>query len=269
MEYHQAKKALAAIFKWGGSGDEKEVKKILDEHPSLINEFLDSYGWTVLVLASKYNNLNVIKLLLSYSQLEINIEDNDGWTALHYASYNDHPDIVESLLSHHNIDVNRLTKDGSTALHFASEKGHKEVVEVLLSHNNIDLNTQNKDWKVASEVCCDWSSANKSNKPIILEFLENHRTRKVIAKENESLKLQIQVLEERMREMTNNMINEMENNDTVMERRLQEKDNNFLEIDKRLQEKDKECAELRDRIIKMEERFEVWMKQMDGSNKDH
>ncbi len=42
-----------------------------------------------------------------------------------------------------------------------------------------------------------------------------------------------------------------------------------MEIDRRLQEKDKECAELRDRIGKMEERFEVWMKQMDGSNKDH
>lgn len=40
MDYNQAKEALLHIFKWGGSGDEKEVKNILDTHPSLLNEVI-------------------------------------------------------------------------------------------------------------------------------------------------------------------------------------------------------------------------------------
>lgn len=38
MDYNRAKKALLDICQYGGSGDDKEAKKILDDHPSLINE---------------------------------------------------------------------------------------------------------------------------------------------------------------------------------------------------------------------------------------
>ncbi len=38
MDSNRAKKALVEICDDEGSGDEKEVKKILDEHPSFINE---------------------------------------------------------------------------------------------------------------------------------------------------------------------------------------------------------------------------------------
>ncbi len=39
MDYHKAKEALERISQQGGgSGDERKVKKIIDEHPSLINE---------------------------------------------------------------------------------------------------------------------------------------------------------------------------------------------------------------------------------------
>lgn len=42
MDYIQAKHALDEICQRGGSGDERGVKKILDEHPSLINEVITS-----------------------------------------------------------------------------------------------------------------------------------------------------------------------------------------------------------------------------------
>ncbi len=44
MDYNQAKDALYKICKEGGSGDEKEVKKILDYHnnTNLINEVIIS-----------------------------------------------------------------------------------------------------------------------------------------------------------------------------------------------------------------------------------
>lgn len=37
-DYDQAKWALFECCKWEGSGNEKEVKRILDKYPSLINE---------------------------------------------------------------------------------------------------------------------------------------------------------------------------------------------------------------------------------------
>ncbi len=40
MNYNRAKSALVEICKYAGNGDEKEVKKILDEYPSLINEVI-------------------------------------------------------------------------------------------------------------------------------------------------------------------------------------------------------------------------------------
>ncbi len=40
MNYNRAKVVLYEICKEGGSGNEKEVKKILNQHPSLINEVI-------------------------------------------------------------------------------------------------------------------------------------------------------------------------------------------------------------------------------------
>ncbi len=42
MEFNRAKDVLYEICKDGGSGDEKEVKKIIKNHPSLINEVIIS-----------------------------------------------------------------------------------------------------------------------------------------------------------------------------------------------------------------------------------
>lgn len=39
-----AKQSLYAICSWGSSGDDKEVSKILDNFPSLLNEVISSHG---------------------------------------------------------------------------------------------------------------------------------------------------------------------------------------------------------------------------------
>ncbi len=57
MNYHRAKSALVEICKYAGSGNEKEVKKILDEHPSLINEVIRS---SIIFLDRDYNHHNLL-----------------------------------------------------------------------------------------------------------------------------------------------------------------------------------------------------------------
>ncbi len=57
MDYNQAKNALYEICRPGGSGDEKEVKKILDEHPNLINEVIISIIINILIIITTYHIL--------------------------------------------------------------------------------------------------------------------------------------------------------------------------------------------------------------------
>ncbi len=62
MDSQYAKRTLHDICKWGGSGDEKEVKKILDEYPSLINEVMLSS--TIISSLMLYDVIRVWTFLL-------------------------------------------------------------------------------------------------------------------------------------------------------------------------------------------------------------
>jgi serine/threonine-protein phosphatase 6 regulatory ankyrin repeat subunit B len=54
----------------------------------------------------KSNNIEAIKYLLDNKLIDINIQDNDGWTPLMYASHNNYIEIVKLLLSYKDINVN-------------------------------------------------------------------------------------------------------------------------------------------------------------------
>ena len=59
----------------------------------------------------------VVRLLLSKSDIDINKAKDTGATALHVASQNNHIVVVELLLSKSEIDINRVKKDGATSLY--------------------------------------------------------------------------------------------------------------------------------------------------------
>jgi ankyrin repeat protein len=67
-------------------------------------------------------------------------------TPLMLACGRGHVEIVELILSHSNVDINTQNKNGATALILASQNGHDAVVKLLLSHSDVAINTQADRW---------------------------------------------------------------------------------------------------------------------------
>ncbi len=146
---------------------------------------VDQTGFTALMRAAQYNQLQVIKLLLT-SSCNFNKQNKEGWTALMWAAFRGNSDIVGKLFNYlltrvltyslthlltyssltHSItdelllsrlcDLNVQGKDGATALMWAAGCGHKKVVESLLANSSCDLNIQDNDGQTA----LIWASSN-------------------------------------------------------------------------------------------------------------
>ncbi|NXS18373.1 OSTF1 factor, partial [Mystacornis crossleyi] len=52
--------------------------------------------------------------------------------ALYWACHGGHKDVVDVLLTHANLELNQQNKLGDTALHAAAWKGYADIVEMLL-----------------------------------------------------------------------------------------------------------------------------------------
>lgn len=65
-------------------------------------------------------------------------------TALHYAVENGQYDIISLLLTHPNINVNCQNNAGIAPLHLATEKCSIDIVFLLLQQKNIDVNIKDE-----------------------------------------------------------------------------------------------------------------------------
>lgn len=95
-------------------------------------------GETVLHIAARADNIDVVQYLLSTSRIAVNAQDKRGRTALHLACEKGHDDVVKSLIRAPLIYVNSRDERRQTPLHMACEKGHMEIVRFLLAIENID-----------------------------------------------------------------------------------------------------------------------------------
>jgi hypothetical protein len=108
---------------------------------------------TVLILAALLNSLwlhskerlEIVKLSLANSHININIQDDIGNTALMCASHNNKRKIVKLLLANQNIDINKQNSAGDTALILASYHGCTEIVKLLLAMPGIKIDVQNNN----------------------------------------------------------------------------------------------------------------------------
>uniref|UniRef100_A0AAR2KYU0 Osteoclast stimulating factor 1 n=1 Tax=Pygocentrus nattereri TaxID=42514 RepID=A0AAR2KYU0_PYGNA len=69
------------------------------------------------------------------NRVGINGLDKAGNTALYWSCHGGHRDVVELLLSQPNCELNQQNKLGDTALHAAAWKGYADIVEMLLNRN--------------------------------------------------------------------------------------------------------------------------------------
>lgn len=127
------------IFNAAKSGDVTAVKAYLETGFDLNNK-LDEYDNTVLIIAAQYGRAEIVKFLIE-NQVEIDAKDSDGMTALMLAAKGGHTDTVRLLLEA-GADITVTDHKGWTALMGAAIYGEPEVVKLLLEAKS-DVNIRN------------------------------------------------------------------------------------------------------------------------------
>jgi ankyrin repeat protein len=119
-----------------------DIEKItyLINNPSFDINYEDRQGKTLLMLASEYGLVEVVKMLLTMGA-NPNDRNSVGRTPIMFASVEGHKEVVELLLSS-GANPNDKDKYGNSPILWASGNGHKEVVELLLSNG---ANPNDKD----------------------------------------------------------------------------------------------------------------------------
>ncbi|GIX88982.1 ankyrin repeat domain-containing protein 49 [Caerostris darwini] len=139
------------LILWAAEKNELEtMRKLLEEDPTLVNA-RDNDLYTPLHRASYSNNVEVIKMLLSYDA-DISSKTTDGWEALHCACKWDSVEAV-SLLIQNGANVNAQTKGHITPLHLAaSNASGRRTLELLLWQPYIDPNIKNDAGDTAYDI---------------------------------------------------------------------------------------------------------------------
>ena len=73
--------------------------------------------------------------------MPVDVRDVNGWTALHYATRYNRIDVVKLLL-HEGADVNKQNDYKNTPLHLAARDNYTEVARLLIQ-NGADVNIRN------------------------------------------------------------------------------------------------------------------------------
>ena len=94
--------------------------------------------------AALFGNDEEMDSILACNSIDINSIDIHGKTPLYLSAQKGHEDVVKLLISHMDIDVNKGIESGPlaglTPLSEASHYGHEDVVKLLLAHQDINVN---------------------------------------------------------------------------------------------------------------------------------
>ncbi|KAM6302975.1 osteoclast-stimulating factor 1 isoform 2-T2 [Podargus strigoides] len=107
--------------------------------------------------AAKRGNLSWLRECLD-NRVGVNGLDKAGNTALYWACHGGHKDIVDVLFTQANLELNQQNKLGDTALHAAAWKGYADIVEMLLAKGaRTDL--KNNEKKLALDMATNAACA--------------------------------------------------------------------------------------------------------------
>lgn len=101
---------------------------------------------SALVTASQKGDIALVKQLLQYPGINVNLGDKDGRTPLHWASRMNKTAVMELLLQSPNININQRTNFGETSIMEASEYGCADAVSILLRYPETNVNLADLVW---------------------------------------------------------------------------------------------------------------------------
>ena len=111
-------------------GDKEEALRLLKvvKDP---REVKDSGGWTLLHCAARRGWTDIVELLITKYNFDVNSVDNHNQTPVHWASFYGQLNVIKSLCNTGKCDLFIKTKRGNTPLDIARYWGHHEIVEYL------------------------------------------------------------------------------------------------------------------------------------------
>jgi ankyrin repeat protein len=141
--------------------DIEMCKILIEEGNALVNYQTNNLNH-VLLSASKFGNLDLIKYLVSLNS-DVNLKFNDGATALMRACYYNHLGVVEFFVNN-NASIEETNNRKETPLYIAAYRGHDEIVKLLIEMN-ANINSEDIDGDTPLTVAC------YEDKPWIISLL--------------------------------------------------------------------------------------------------
>ncbi|VDM95657.1 unnamed protein product, partial [Thelazia callipaeda] len=119
-----------------------EILQLLADYEEIDVNIANDMGWTVLHEAASTGNLNSLKILYKL-RANANVLDKEDRTPLHIAAAAGYTHIVNLLIEKFEGSVRARTRDGSTLLHVAALSGHADTALTFLKHG-VPLKMPNK-----------------------------------------------------------------------------------------------------------------------------
>eukprot|EP00761_Pharyngomonas_kirbyi_P008885 gb/GECH01008897.1/.p1 GENE.gb/GECH01008897.1/~~gb/GECH01008897.1/.p1 ORF type:complete len:162 (+),score=21.66 gb/GECH01008897.1/:1-486(+) len=127
------------------NGDVNAVKEALGDESVDVNDRRGIGSTTPLFEACSNGQVEITKLLLEHSDIDVNASDIDDWNPFYAACFNGNIELINLLLSHektYEIDVNRKSAPGSTPINLVANQGNVDMLKRLIQCPRIDINMQ-------------------------------------------------------------------------------------------------------------------------------
>ena len=124
------------LHRVASSGSLLEVVKYLVEEKGMDPKATNKKGVTVLQVAAKSGNLELVQYLVEKGA-DPNEKDNYDMTVLHWAANYGNLELVQYLVNEHKADPNAADDDYKKVLHYAAYSGNLELVQYLIEKVHI------------------------------------------------------------------------------------------------------------------------------------
>ena len=115
----------------------------------------DVNGQNILHIAVYGEKLEMIKEIIElkgiFTPSLLNEKDNENHTSLHFAAYTGNVEIVKILLDFADLDVDAKGIENETPLHWAAENGFFDVVKLLCEKGHADFKAVDKNGKTPKQ----------------------------------------------------------------------------------------------------------------------
>ena len=159
------------------------VLELLEHHGMDANS-RDSMGFTPLMVASQYGGQDIVRYLVGYPTVEMNLRNYYGQTALHLAARHN---TVEPFVADQKVDVNVKDNDGRTPLFHAVRYGSAANVRDLLGRTDVDVNAIDCYHRTVLHHLFQYASPNSRENEEKLRYLLAHANIDVNKKDEENL----------------------------------------------------------------------------------